>query len=337
MRICLLGEYSGNLDEGIRKISYNLAKELSKHHLVLTLDLRSVFRRAFWTNIKKFNPQIIHYIPGGSPRCFMLLMLISRRCPNAKTIVSVMRFNPFSKHILSLFKPDIVLAQSYEVEGEFKKLGCRTEFLPIGGVDLEKYAPVSITVKNKLREKYAIDKDKFVILHVGSIKSGRNVQLLKNFQEGGDQVVIIGSTSTGIDKKVYRQLKESGCLVLIEYFKQIEEIYTLSDCYVFPVVLKRDFLGRPTADCIDIPLSVLEAMSCNIPVIATKFGALPRIFKEGDGLFFAEREEDFINALNEIRNGVNVKTREKVKFYSWKNIRQKLEEIYSSLIYDEKK
>ena len=32
--------------------------------------------------------------------------------------------------------------------------------------------------------------------------------------------------------------------------------------------------------CIETPLSVLEALSCNIPVITTKFGSLPFYLKK---------------------------------------------------------
>ena len=335
MKICLLGEYSGNLDEGARNISFYIAKELSKHHHVLTLDLRNIFHKAFWKAIRSFSPQVVHYIHGGSTRGFMLLRLISSQCFDAKTVTSIMRFHPFSKYILSLFKPDLILAQSYEVEGKFRELRCETEFLPCGGVDVARFTPVTLKIKSELREKYELDEDKFIILHIGSIKSGRNVQFLKKIQIEENQVIIIGSTSTGIDKEIYHQLKKCGCLVLINYFEHIEELYALSDCYVFPVILKRDIIGRLVADCIDIPLSVLEAMSCNLPVITTKFGALPRILKEGDGLFFAEGEEDFINALKEIKNDVNVKTRRKVMLYSWENVGKKLEEIYSTLIGEE--
>jgi glycosyltransferase involved in cell wall biosynthesis len=332
MKICLLGEYSGNLDEGMRKVSYHLAKELLKCHRMLILDLRSVFRRSFLRSIRLFNPQIIHYIHGGSPRSFMILNFISRYCPSAKTVISIMRFNPFSLYTLSLFKPDLILAQSSETEGKFRSLGCNTKFLPCIGVDLEKHMPIQTSDKSRLRKKYGIDEDKFVILHVGSIKSGRNVQFLNRFQKGKNQVIIVGSTSTGIDRRIHRSLEKSGCVVLAQYFEHIEEIYALSDCYVFPTILKKDFLGRPIADCIDAPLSVLEAMAHNLPVITTRFGALPRMFKEGDGLFFVEREKDFFDALNEIKSGVNPKTREKVMPYSWANLRKKMEEAYSTLV-----
>jgi glycosyltransferase involved in cell wall biosynthesis len=329
MRICLLGEYLGNLDEGMRKVSFHFAEELSKRHKILTSDLRKVFTKNFRNVIKNFNPEIIHYIHGPSAKSFTLLKLISFYCRDAKTVMSAMHpgFSFLSKRFIPMFKPDMILVQSIETEEKFKKLGCVTEFLPCG-VDVKKFTPVTIRAKEELRGKYGIEKEKFVILHVGSIKEGRNIQLLEKLQKENNQtqVVIVGAISTGINKNWVQQLKKSGCSVLAKYFENIEEIYMLSDCYIFPTPP----INRLNA--IEMPLSVLEAMSCNLPVITTKFGVLPRGFKEGDGLFFAEGEEEFINALKKVKKGIDIKTREKVLPYSWASVTKRLEGIYEELI-----
>lgn len=336
MRICLLGEFNGNLDEGMRKTSFYIAKELSKYHHVLSIDLRKVISKSFWRSLKDFNPQIVHYIHGASLKSFILLKSISLYCKDAKTVISITRpYFSASKFLISFIKPDLVLVQSDEIEHIFKTLKCKTDFLPFGGVDTEKFNPRLKKIKEKLREKYGVKRDKFVILHAGSIKEGRNVMLLRKLQGKKNQVIVVGATSTGIQRGILHKLEEAGCIVWTNYFEHIEEIHSLSDCYVFPVLPKKDILGRNIANSIEMPLSVIEAMSCNLPVITTKFGALPRAFKEGDGLFFAENENDFSTTLENIKNtniNVNVKTREKALLYSWENIGKKLEEIYSTLI-----
>ena len=75
----------------------------------------------------------------------------------------------------------------------------------------------------------------------------------------------------------------------------------------------------------------MEAMACNLPVITTKFGGLTRLFaKGGDGLLFIETENELFDALEILKNDKNVRTRDKVLTYSWKNIGIELEKIYKS-------
>ena len=326
MNICLLGEYSGTLDEGMKKVSYHFADELLKYHDVLTLDLRGTFK-SFWKDVKNFNPEIIHYIHGPSIKSFVFLKFTSLCCRDAKTVMSAMHpgFSFLSKQFIPMFKPDMILVQSYETEAIFEKLGCKTDFLPCG-TDIETFSPVTIRAKEEIREKYGIEKGKFVILHVGSIKAGRNVQLLEKLQTGNNQVVIVGAVSPGIDRNLVQRLKKSKCLVWTKYLENIEEIYALSDCYLFPT------LPENKLNAIEMPLSVLEAMACNLPVVTTRFGTLPRVFKEGDGLFFAENENDFSTMIENIKStDIKVKTREKALPYSWENIGKKLDEIYEHL------
>ena len=163
-------------------------------------------------------------------------------------------------------------------------------------------------------------------MHVGSVRQRRNIQVLNRIQrKENNQVLIVGSTSTLMEQGVYKSLIENGCIVWRTYCESIEEIYALSDCYVFPVINK---LGS-----VEMPLSVLEAMSCNLPVISTKFGALSRVFKEGDGLTFVDNEEGFIGEWEKSKNtDVKIKTREKVLPYSWENVGKKLDKIYTEVV-----
>ena len=140
---------------------------------------------------------------------------------------------------------------------------------------------------------------------------------------GAGRAKLFRSTSTRVKQEIRDELEESRCLVWTDYFKQIEEIYALADCYIFPEVGKKA--------SIVLPLSVLEAMACNLPVISARFGALPEVFSEGGGLIFADGEEDFLKGLGKVKNGMEVRTREKVLPYSWGEVVSKLEEIYSSL------
>jgi len=60
--------------------------------------------------------------------------------------------------------------------------------------------------------------------------------------------------------------------ILTEYLPHVEHLYQASDAYVFPVT--------STDNAIEVPLSVLEALACDVPVVSTRFGGLPRLFGE---------------------------------------------------------
>jgi glycosyltransferase involved in cell wall biosynthesis len=117
-------------------------------------------------------------------------------------------------------------------------------------------------------------------------------------------------------------------MVITDYVEHIEELYALSDCYVFPTNPK------DRTKSIEGPLSVLEAMSCNLPVITTRFGALPRMFGEShDGLFFVDGDEDIPEIIDLLKtNRIKIKTREAVSSYSWERIGSRLNDIYIELI-----
>jgi len=148
--------------------------------------------------------------------------------------------------------------------------------------------------------------------------------MLQNIPNKSTKLIVIGSTSTSLDKDVANRLLEQGALVWRRYLNDIQEIYNLSDCYVFPT--------SDRSASIEIPLSVLEAMSCNIPVVSTKFGGLPEIFDQGDGLFFADHKNEFLEAIDAVRNkDVEVRTRDKVIPYSWERVGETLSAIYREI------
>jgi len=333
MKICLLGIFSGYLDEGYRNIAFNLSKELSRKNDVLNMDVRKICSINFWKRIREFRPNTIHYLTAPTLSSFIILR-IAKRFSNKDAKLVISSLNPYSlkllrnialRRFISLVKPDLVLTQCVEVEAILRGIGCDTEFLP-NGVDTERFTPVSREIKEKLREKYGINKEEFLILHVGHIRRTRGLKIFCRIQKesGIGQVIIVSSSYFKREEKPYQQLIKSGCIVWNKYFEKISEIYGLADCYVFPVKKGKSIF---------MPLSIMEAMSCNLPVISTKFEGITRAFEEGDGLIFAEREEDFYMALEKIRNGdIEVKTRKKVLSYSLENVGKKLNRIYDTLL-----
>jgi glycosyltransferase involved in cell wall biosynthesis len=326
-KVCLLSDYEGIIDEGMRVTAFYFQRNLSQDHELLHLQVKELLSWSGLQKIRGFHPDIIHLIPGPTLKSFILLKTLKTLFPYAKTVMSAthLALLPYSLKIIPLLKPDIILTQSIDSEKKLANANCRVRFLS-SGVDLEQYRPSDARTKAELRRKYCLDVNRPVILHVGSITKRRNICLFPTLSEKvKTQVLIIGSLSIPLENDVYEFLTNKGCRIIREYVPNLQEIYALADCYVFPTV-------NPRA-AIEIPLTVLEAMACNLPVVSTRFGALPRIFDEGDGLLYANDPDEFVSKLKMALSGnLSVNTRKKALPYSWANIKGELKNTYAELL-----
>ena len=326
MKICLIGEFSGTKDEGMRNVSLNLSHYMSAKNQLLLLDLNQ-FSFKWFKQVKNFKPEIIHYIHG--PSIFSLIILkVLCYGKNARTVVSATqpRFNYFSENLIPLVKAQLFLVQSAKIEKMFKNKGCQTKFI-FNGVDTEKFHPVTNEKKLYLRGKYGISKNAFVVIHVGSIKKKRNLNVFFKIQSIENvQVIIVGSSSLSVENDLKRKLENIGCLIINDFIENIQEIYQLADCYVFPT--------KDSKSSIETPLSVLEAMSCNKLVITTEFGGLKRIFKNTkEGLIFYNSDDILVDYIKQFKDiNFNISTRVLVKDYSWENITKEILETYLSIL-----
>lgn len=332
LRICIIGTFSGNLDEGYRNIAFTLIKRLSKDFQVLEADIKEVYSINFWKKIREFNPEIVHYITAPSMYSFIILTFIKLVCDkDTKFMMSSLHpyffkllRNSIFKRLVYLLRPDLITFQCYEIENALKEIGINHKFLA-NGIDINRFKPVNDKQKFKLRRKYGISPEKFVILHVGHVKNERGLKIFKEIQNEikNVQVLIVASSYFKTDQKLFKELLASNCMILNEYMENIEEIYALSDSYVFPT---------PKGNSILMPLSVMEAMCSNIAVFSTEFEGLVDNFEESEGLFFFNEKNELCDKLNEfIEKPISINNREKILKYSWDNVIANLNRIYMEL------
>lgn len=322
MRVCLIGHFESSVDEGVRLVGKCLASELDKTELVsTTVSINSPF---FWGEIRRFRPDIIHFILSPSLSGLLVSKLVSVVNYRAKSVISAIHLDPIPRAVLRLCSPDLMLVQSRQSEAACASAGLATEFLP-NGVDTARFHPVPPDEKRRLRGVFNMPRDKFVILHLASLTAARNLGIFMQLQEdSSNQVVIVGREHEAVDEDAIDKLEASGCMVWIRHFPNIEQVYALADCYVFPVL--------DASGCIETPLSVLEAMACNLPVITTRYGALPRLFTDENGIFFANNFQETSRCIQRIKSGdISIDTRNMVSHYSWENAAKRLKEIYEHL------
>ncbi|HIA09201.1 MAG TPA: glycosyltransferase [Chromatiaceae bacterium] len=314
-------------DEGMKKTTHMIFDELeADHEMCLVRNLTflphqlnsllitpRLILRGLW-----LRPERIIYVPESALTFSALIKswLLGLFFGSRLAIFGLQKrsFKPWQRAIISRLPLRNVFVLSSAMAEDLEKLGIHATVLPIG-IDRETYVPSDN--KHALKSKYGLPQDKPVLLHVGHIKTSRNAHWLAEVQQALPtiQVVLIGSTATDKEERLCTQLEDSGVRVIREYLADIHELYQLSDWYCFPVT--EDFGAMET------PLSVLEAMATNLPIITTRFGVVPELFDEDEYFRFVSGPEDIIAI---IRQGFESQcmNRRKTEPYTWNHTAQRL-------------
>jgi glycosyltransferase involved in cell wall biosynthesis len=308
-------------DEGIRKCAHELALVLPKKGVSIYSipeDAPGVARkflvsRPMIRKLRADDVRAVIYLPTQSATLGSLLRsAVLRSLVGAKVVLLALQprdLPPMSTMLARLVRPDLVLTPSPSMFREAERRGLEAAYVQLG-VDLDRFRPAGPGRKHELRRKYGLPSEQPIVLHVGHARRLRGLEWLVGLGADIVPLVVIGK-SLGFDPEVVRTLRHSGVVVFDEYLPQIHEIYQLTDAYAFPVRNEQSAIGSP--------LSVLEAMACDVPLVTTTFGALPAMIREGSGVFFADDEARFRACLVEaVRLPQDeVRTRDQVLPYSW--------------------
>lgn len=345
MRIALIGDFTGTPDEGMKNISSTVYNRLAKNHDVFAMNPFQALSVHTLLQLKLFRPHVIHYLHGPTIRSLGILAWL-KLITRAPTLVSATRpyLPPWTRKILPLVCPDLVLTQSRGGETLFKNLGSRVSFFP-NGVDMEKFSPVNPREKANLRSRLNLPLDQKIILHVGHIKPNRQLDIFFRIQKmEGIQVVIAGGTHEPADIALKEKLIRAGIRVVHEYMPDISMLYKAADLYLFPIMDKPVDKGEKqgtdynSIGAIDLPLSVFEAMACDLPVLTTPFGALPRLFNQDPldprsrGFVYADTDTDLLGKIWPMLDSGRSGTRAKVSPFAWPKVINYLEQHYQGLV-----
>jgi glycosyltransferase involved in cell wall biosynthesis len=327
MNILLIGDFSPNLDEGYKNISYYLADGLDKNNNVIRLSSKRIIMFDFWNTFLRSKPDIIHIITQPTNLSLIFSLLVKKIFTNVPLVISALRPENYylgghittnQRILVRLIHPELILVQSEIIKSILDNLGIMAKLLS-NGVNLERFHPSSIDEKIELRLRYGINPDLPVILHVGHLNNARNLLALKPLITNNIQVVIAGSIYMGIHKDLINQFEDVGFLIFTGFQSNIEEFYMLSDCYIFPL---------EPGNSISMPLSVLEAMACNLPIVTQRFLGLDEFFKEGGGFCYWDGKEPLLSIVKCALNSSPI-TRKMVQDYSWNSVVDQLEIFYT--------
>ncbi|UCE91532.1 MAG: glycosyltransferase family 4 protein [Methanobacteriota archaeon] len=316
----------------MRNTAEAISSRLAVNNNVLRLsplELLTCARR-----LKDFRPEVIHYLSGPTIASFILLHQARMRIPSAKIFITMIHpFLPGFRAIPSRILPDVAIFQSKSRMEAMKGVFKTAYFVP-SGVDTLRFRPIGDGERKILRAKYKIPENSFVVLHVGNLRQGRNIETLREIAENKRfRVIVVSSTSvSGNSERHRRRLEDEGVIVIDRFLPELEELYACSDCYVFPTVEE--------SRAIDMPLSILEAASSNLPIISTLYGGVPDILSESKWIKLVDDTRQIPNALEAIAantagSAEACDTRSRIQMYSWDNIAAAICRCYGNHILDE--
>lgn len=317
-RIVFITEYlNPPYDEGIKKTVYNLFLELDKKYELLVIcrhgfnkeNIKIVKTNPLFLSyevkelIRSFKPESLIYLPFQSSTfaSYLRLRLLVKYSKNTPNILIALQPKPLKKwqqYLVNYLKPEIAFTPSPELKSFWDGKSIKNILMPLL-TDLSVFKPLeNKALKKELRKKYELPIDAVIISHMGHLNEGRNLRSLIPLQHENVQVVVVSSSSTPNDalgsNSLPADLENAGIIILNRYIDHIEEIYQLSDLYIFPVIKLNSSIG--------MPLSILEARSCGIPVISTDYGSI-RHFLENDqgGIIYSEPDK-FLGTFKEFRS-----------------------------------
>ena len=314
----------------------------------------SFWYRIFNFNVKKYlqrtNFDVLHGTGGVYP-----YVLLRRRNPVIAQPFGMEQFKCkwFSKirqFIMNYIPTKILINYSDAIasEGEFQT----EEIINLFGVDREKIfnlpdgidlasIDASLNGQKILRQDLGISDNDFVIINVNRLAKNKGVNylikasaILKK-QIPNIKMIMIGTGPE--EKKLTSLIKKLSLENIVHHFKNIPEnilfqYYRLGDVFVCPTLNE------------GLPIVVLEAMACGLPIVATNVAGNPQVVKEGINgcLVPVASAEGIANGVirmwqNRNRGEMGIRSREMVEKYDWGNIAKIAIKKYEELLRQKKK
>ena len=194
--------------------------------------------------------------------------------------------------------------------------------------------------KEECREKLGLPIDKNLILFVGNLIPYKGPDILVKAmpiiaKEVPDiELVFVGSGK--MRSELEDLSKKLGVEKNVRFAGFIGDVtiktlyYKAADVFCLPSTMSTESFG----------IVNLEAMACNVPIVASKIGGIPGVVTDGEnGLLVPPRDSEaladaiiYLLENGDVREKMGKNGREKVEDYSWEKNAEEMEKVYKRVI-----
>jgi len=310
---------------------------LSQKLEVMPFPLRQIGYRLYNFDTSGFSEKAIRFLAKRNDyeivqSCGLSSIIKLKKIKKVPVVISLPGPPPIRDKKL-LQQADAVIANGgfvSEVRKNFRKDA--TCILP--GVDPNLFKPV----KNDIREKYLVRNNEKLLLFVGRLVPLKNLVFLIKalaqvvWERKRVKLLIVGEGPLEKQALLWvRKLKVEGHVIFTGRVpnEELPQYYSAADIFVISSYYE------------SFSIVISEAMSCELPIVATRVGGIPMQIRDGENGFLVESGDikQFKKAIITILDNESLakemgeRNRELVKKkYSWTTSAQKLKEVYESIL-----
>lgn len=309
--------------------------------------------------IKKYNIDLVHF---NFPEHMICAPLIKKHNFDIPTVLSINGIpgydwfydNKFvdsigkiySKYISSriIENANAVITTSSKVRDTLNKMNLNVKLVDVSlyggayGIDSDYFHPVTCKMKIKLRKKYGLPKESFIIIYAGRLVKVKRLEIIiKNFNEIKNHIpnCFLLFVGEGPEKQKLIKLSEKNNIKNIKFIdfvnhNSLSELYASSDMFI----LLSSGEGNPAA--------LREACSSGLPALVSNVGANRDIIKNNLNGYVVDElnRSDLINKINDIKLNQtlfsNTSRKIAVNEFSWEYLINNYIKVYGNLIGDKK-
>lgn len=201
------------------------------------------------------------------------------------------------------------------------------------GIDLESYRPISYINKSSMRNKQHFKDDQFLLFYAGEFNKNKNQQLLlhmlTNLLPKVPQARLL-LAGEGPQLEACRQLAAKLGIAANVHFlgfrNDIKELLPMCDIAVASSLRE------------GLPVNILEAMACGLPVVATPNRGHSELVWDGINGYIVKTAASMAEALEQLYRSASIRQRmgnrslKLVEQYSLSNVKHELHSLYIPLM-----